>query len=88
MQAFGHISIIKGDSIFVYGDSLRYDASTKLANLKGNVKCIEKDMTLTTNILTYEVGNAIASYYDGGTIVNKENTLTSKMGIIIQQQKN
>ena len=29
--AYGHISIIKGDSIFVYGDSLRYDAATKLA---------------------------------------------------------
>lgn len=80
LQAFGHISIIKGDSIFVYGDSLRYDAATKLANLKGNVKCIEKDMTLTTNILTYDMSNAVASYYNGGTIVNKENTLTSKNG--------
>ncbi len=80
MEAFGHISIIKGDSIFVYGDSLRYDATTKQADLKGNVKCIEKDMTLTTTILNYDVANGIASYYSGGTIVNKENTLTSKNG--------
>ncbi len=80
MEAFGHISIIKGDSIFVYGDSLKYDATTKMANLKGNVRCIEKDMTLTTNMMTYEVGKGIASYYDGGTIVNKENTLVSKNG--------
>ncbi len=80
IEAFGHISIIKGDSIFVYGDSLRYDATTKMANLKGNVRCIEKDMTLTTNYLTYDVGNSIASYYNGGTIVNKENTLKSKNG--------
>ncbi len=80
MEAFGHISIIKGDSIFVYGDSLRYDANTKLANLRGNVRCIEKDMTLTTTILTYEVGKGIASYYNGGTIINKENTLVSKNG--------
>lgn len=80
IEAFGHISIIKGDSIFVYGDSLRYDASTKLANLKGNVRCIEKDMTLTTRTLIYDIGNSVASYYNGGTIVNKENTLTSKNG--------
>lgn len=80
LEAYGHISIVKGDSIFVYGDSLRYDASTKLANLKGNVKCIEKDMTLTTNILIYDVSKSIASYYNGGTIVNKENTLKSKNG--------
>lgn len=64
--AYGHISIIKGDSIFVYGDSLRYDANTKLANMKGNVRCIEKDMTLTTNTLIYDIGNSVASYYDGG----------------------
>jgi len=80
LQAFGHISIIKGDSIFLYGDSLRYDANTKLAHLKGNVRCIEKEMTLTTNILIYDVANSVASYYDGGVIVNKENTLTSKNG--------
>jgi lipopolysaccharide export system protein LptA len=80
LEAYGHISIVKGDSIFVYGDSLRYDATTKLANLKGNVKCIEKDMTLTTNVLIYDVSKSIASYYNGGTIVNKENTLKSKNG--------
>ncbi len=78
--AYGHISIIKGDSIFLYGDSLRYDATSKLANMKGNVRCIEKDMTLTTNTLIYDVGNSVASYYNGGKIVNKENTLTSKNG--------
>lgn len=78
--AYGHISIIKGDSIFVYGDSLRYDATTKLANMKGNVRCIERDMTLTTNTLIYDIGNSVASYYDGGKIVNKENTLVSKNG--------
>lgn len=80
IEAFGHISIVKGDSIFVYGDSLRYDATTKLANLKGNVRCIEKDMTLTTHTLIYDIGKSTASYYNGGTIVNKENTLTSKNG--------
>jgi hypothetical protein len=78
--AYGHISIIKGDSIFLYGDSLRYDAPAKLANMKGNVRCIEKDMTLTTNTLIYDIGNSVASYYNGGKIVNKENTLTSKNG--------
>jgi lipopolysaccharide export system protein LptA len=80
MDAFGKISIVKGDSIFVYGDKLHYDGATKLATLQDNVKCIEKDMTLTTNIMTYDVANGIANYYDGGTIVNKQNTLVSKNG--------
>src|SRR5688500_3165844 len=43
MDAFGRISIVKGDSIFVYGDKLHYDGATKLATLQDNVKCIEKD---------------------------------------------
>lgn len=80
LQAFGHISIVKGDSIFVYGDKLYYEGATKLATLQDNVKCIEKDMTLTTNLMTYDVKNGIANYYDGGTIVNKQNTLVSKNG--------
>ena len=80
LEAFGHISIVKGDSIFAYGDKLNYDGATKLATLENNVKCIEKDMTLTTNLMTYDVKEGIANYYSGGTIVNKENTLTSKIG--------
>ncbi|MBS1634434.1 MAG: organic solvent tolerance protein OstA [Bacteroidetes bacterium] len=80
LEAFGHISVIKGDSIFVYGDKLFYDSGTKLATLEKNVRCIEKDMTLTTDLMTYDVANSVANYYNGGTIVNKENTLKSKNG--------
>lgn len=80
MQASGHILITKGDSIRVTGDKLFYDGRTKMARLENNVKCVEKDMTLTTNFLNFDVGNSIANYYEGGTIVDKENTLVSKNG--------
>lgn len=80
MEASGHIKITKGDSVTVTGDKLFYNSKTKIATLERNVKCVEKDMTLTTNFLTFDVGNSVANYYDGGTIVNKENTLTSKNG--------
>jgi lipopolysaccharide export system protein LptA len=80
ITAAGHIVITKGDSIRVTGDHLQYDGKTKMASLQGNVKVVEKDMTLTTGILTFDVGNSIANYFNGGTIVNRENTLTSKNG--------
>ena len=80
ITAAGHIVITKGDSIRVTGDHLQYDGKTKMASLQGNVKVVEKDMILTTGILTFDVGNSIANYFNGGTIVNKENTLTSKNG--------
>ena len=80
MEAGGNIRIVKGDSITVTGNKLFYDGTTKLAVLDGNVVCTERDMTLTTNILTFDVANSIANYYNGGTIVNKNNTLKSKNG--------
>ncbi|MBL7932957.1 MAG: hypothetical protein JNL60_13700 [Bacteroidia bacterium] len=80
MLARGHILITKGDSIRVTGEKLNYDGKTKLARLENNVKCVEKDMTLTTNILTFDVSKSVADYYNGGTIVDKENTLVSKNG--------
>jgi lipopolysaccharide assembly outer membrane protein LptD (OstA) len=80
MKARGHISIVKGDSIFVTGNKLDYESTTKLAVLEGSVRCIEKDMVLTTEYLTFDVAKSVASYYTGGKIVNKENTLTSKNG--------
>ena len=80
MIARGNILITKGDSIRVTGDRLLYDGKTRIATLENNVKCVEKDMTLTTNLLTFDVGASIANYYNGGTIVNKENILVSKNG--------
>ena len=80
MQAKGHILITKGDSITVTGDKLFYNGKTKLATLENNVKCVEKEMTLTTNFLTFDIGQSIAHYYNGGKIVNKQNTLVSKNG--------
>ena len=80
LEASGHILITKGDSITVTGEKLLYDGATKMATLERNVKCVEKDMTLTTDLLTFDVGNSIANYYNGGTIVNKDNTLESKNG--------
>lgn len=80
MIARGNILITKGDSIRVTGDRLVYEGKTRLATLQNNVKCVEKDMTLTTHFLTFDVGSSVANYYNGGTIVNKENTLVSKNG--------
>jgi lipopolysaccharide export system protein LptA len=87
LEAFGHVLISKGDSITVTGQKLYYDGKTKIATLTGSVVCTEKDMVLTTNLLTFDVGNSIANYYDGGTIVNKDNTLKSKNGHYYSQSK-
>ena len=80
MVASGHILITKGDSLRVTGEKLIYEGKTKTASLLNNVRCIDKDMVLTTSSLIFDVGQSVVSYYTGGTIVNKKNTLTSKNG--------
>jgi len=80
MQASGHILITQGDSIRVTAEQLIYDGKSKMATLQNNVKCIEKDMVLTTPSMVFDLGLSIASYYNGGTIVNQKNTLVSKHG--------
>lgn len=80
MQASGHILITQGDSIKVTAEKLLYDGKNKLASLVNNVKCVEKDMVLTTPAMQFDLGRSVASYYSGGTIVNQTNTLSSRHG--------
>ena len=80
VDAFSHIVIKQGDSLLIKGDKLHYDGNTKLAVLNGDVTCIEKDMTLSTSILSYDLSTSTASYFSGGTIQSKDNTLTSRNG--------
>jgi lipopolysaccharide export system protein LptA len=80
MLASGHILITQGDSIRVTAEKLVYDGKSKMASLQNNVKCVEKDMVLTTPSMFFDIAHSVASYYNGGTIVNQKNTLVSKHG--------
>ncbi len=80
LQANGNIEIKKGGSEVLYGDSLTYDGITKIAIVRGNVRLVKKDLTLTTSYLVYNMKTNIAYYSNGGTVVNKESTLTSTKG--------
>lgn len=86
-DAFGHVHITQGDSVNAYGDVLKYDGTTKMAELQKNVRLTDKDMTLTTNILFFDTKNNTATYHGGGTIVSKENTLTSEHGYYFTNSK-
>lgn len=79
-DAYGHIRITKGDSINAYGDLLKYDGNTKIAELHNNVRLMDKDMTLTSNVLFFDTNTNLATYHGGGTITSKDNTLTSESG--------
>lgn len=79
-DAFNHVHINQADTINIYSDRLTYDGNTKNAHLTSNVKMIDKESILTTNILDYNLGSKVGTYVTGGKIVNKDVTLTSKNG--------
>ena len=66
----------------LFGDSLKYDADTKKAILRGDIRLINNDITLTTQFLDFDRTANVAYYYGGGKMVTKKdnNTLTSKEG--------
>ncbi|MCB0401242.1 MAG: hypothetical protein KDD41_04105 [Flavobacteriales bacterium] len=82
MDAYGHVRINQGDSLHLYGDSLKYNGNTKIAVLRGNIRLINNDVTLTTRFLDYNRTDNVAYYYGGGRMVNQKenNTLTSEQG--------
>ena len=86
-DAFSNIHIIQGDTIDVWGDSLKYNGNTKLAQLRGNVKMKDRKMTLTTQFLDYDMNASLGKYFNNGKIVNEENTLTSNSGIYYSNKK-
>ncbi|MBC7416843.1 MAG: LPS export ABC transporter periplasmic protein LptC [Pedobacter sp.] len=64
----------------IYSNQLQYDGNTKKAHLTGNVKMIDPQAILTTEILDYDMAAKIGTYTSGGKIVNKDVTLTSRNG--------
>lgn len=82
MDAYGHVRIVQGDSLQMFGDSLKYNGNTKVAVLRGDIRLINSDVTLTTNFLDYNRTTNIAYYYGGGKMVSQKenNVLTSGQG--------
>ena len=86
-NAYGNVFINVNDTVKIFGDKLYYNGNTRIAELHGNVKMIDDQMTLTTQHLFYNLESNTANYIDGGKIVDIENTLTSKWGFYYADQK-
>jgi len=79
-NAYGHVRIVQGDTLFIYGDILYYDGNTKMARLRNNVRMHNRTVFLTTDSLNYDRGANVGYYYTGGKLTDVTNTLISKFG--------
>lgn len=80
VDAFSHVHIIQGDTLNLYGDKINYDGNSKIARIRGNVKLINKSITLTTDELIFDLRENVGNYHTWGKIVDTANVLTSKIG--------
>ena len=85
LDAYSNVRMEQGDTLFVYADNLYYDGNARMAYLKNGpsqdkVIMINKDVTLTTDSLDYNLEIDLGWYSRWGTIDDKVNTLTSLYG--------
>ncbi len=80
VEAFNNVRMEQGDTLFIYGDYLYYDGMTQIAQLRNNVKMINRNTTLLTDSLNYDRLYDLGYYFEGGTLMDEENVLTSDWG--------
>ena len=82
LDAFGHVRMTQGDTLWVYSDVLHYYGDQGVAELRSNVRLENRSTTLLTDALDYEINSNVGYYFNGGTIVdNRNNTeLRSQYG--------
>ena len=81
VEAFGRIRITEGDSVTITGNKLQYDGNVKRARLRNNVVFTKlATSTLYTDFLDFDRPSNMASYVNGGKLVDSINVLTSNKG--------
>ena len=80
MDAFGNVRMEQGDTLFVFSDIMHYNGIEEEAQLRYNVILQNRDVTLSTDSLNYELGPNVGYYFTGGQIVDSQNTLESVYG--------
>jgi lipopolysaccharide export system protein LptA len=80
IEAFGHVHINDKDSTDIYSDYMKYYVDNKYIIFQRNVELKDGKGTLSTDELHYDMNMHIGDYYNGGRVVNKNTTVTSREG--------
>ncbi len=79
-EAFNNVRMEQGDTLFLYGDRLYYDGLSQIAQMRMNVKMENRTTTLLTDSLNYDRIYNLGYFFDGGTMMDDQNVLTSDWG--------
>ena len=79
-EAFSNVRMEQGDTLFLYGDRLYYYGLTQIAQMRMNVRMENRTTTLLTDSLNYDRVFNLGYFFDGGTMMDDQNVLTSEWG--------
>lgn len=90
-DAFNNVRMEQGDTLFIYSDELYYDGEIELAELRAypgkEVKLINRDVSLTTDMFFYDISEEVGFYETGGLLTDRTNTLRSQQGFYYPDTK-
>ena len=87
IKAFGSVQMNQNDSIFLNSEYAEYNGDAELAFATGNVNMRSPDSSIKTDTIYFNKKSQVAYYNSYGTILNKNNTLKSKSGKYLINQK-
>ena len=80
VDAFGNVRINQGDTLNLYARKIFYNGDLSEARAYQNVRLVNKNTTLYTDTLYYDMEANIGYYENFGKIVDSTNILTSVIG--------
>lgn len=86
-DAFGNVRFNRGDSITLTCDTLFYDGFSRQMKARGKVVMTKGRSKLVTKRLDYDRAYGVGMYFDGGTIYDGDNVLTSEWGQYTEDTK-
>lgn len=87
ITAFGDVSIVTGDTLSMFCDSLVYRSDTKKANMFGRVLLENGHESLKTNQLDYDLQSETAIFNSETTLTKGNTIVRSRKGKYISNQK-
>lgn len=87
VEAFGRIYIRQTDTINMWGNHLLYEGDSKQATVTGDVRLTDRQMSLQTDALYYDLNTKTAYYTRGGRIENGQDRLYSRKGQYYSRSK-
>lgn len=79
-EAFGKVRMVQGDTLSLTGKYLYYDGNAQIAQVRYQVEMRHRNQVLLTDSLNYDRIYGLGYFFEGGKLIDGENTLTSDWG--------